>query len=280
MADAKPWTFTQLAGAKKELVLSGYDAPFGRPRQNAVVRKGIRIRQRTVRYPGSDGSPTRHEFGDEWLPWELKGRFRDAYGGKGHALARLAEVTVFVQDKQAVAIRWGDILAVEGFIEAFDPGIESEGEVEWTMHVLVDVDSSTPKKPPTKPDDSGAKLKAVIAQIQAGVPKLTSLFDLNPSFLDALDGLVSSINSAIGSVLGAANALSNLEKATFGEIARLRAGIHQLRTAVITLQNTFAAAHEDALLLRRSPLGDVDVLGTRAQRCGSDARRSHAHRRG
>ena len=43
MADPKAWTFTQLGGDKKELVLSGADAPHGRPRNKPVVRRGLKI---------------------------------------------------------------------------------------------------------------------------------------------------------------------------------------------------------------------------------------------
>ncbi len=46
---------------------------------------------------------------------------------------------------------------------------------------------------------------------------------------------------------------------------RLRAGIGQLRTASLALQNAYASAREDALLLRRAPLADIDVLGLRAK---------------
>ena len=265
MSEPKPWTFTQLGGDRKELTLTGYDAPFGRPRQHAVVRKGIKIRQRTVRYPGSDGPPTRHVFGDEWHEWELSGRFRDAFGGHGHALRRVDEVTRFVQDKQSVAIRWGNVLACTGFLAEFDPGIESEGEVEWKLKVLIDEDATVQVKRPDDVVDLDAALKKVTALLLAEVPKLPSMPDLKPSFLDAIDGLISSINGSIGSVIAAANAVSNIEKATMGEIQRLRAGVRQLRTAVLTLKNAYASAQEDALLLRRAPLADIDVLGARAK---------------
>jgi hypothetical protein len=265
VSDAKPWTFTQLGGDRKELTLTDYDAPFGRPRQHAVVRKGIKIRQRTVRYPGNDGPPTRHVFGDEWHSWELVGRFRDAYGGKGHALRRTDEVTRFVQDKQPVAIRWGDVLACTGFLEEFDPGVESEGEVEWKLRVLIDEDATVAAKRPDEIVDLDAQLKRVTALLLAELPKLPSLPDLKPSFLDAVDGLISSINASIGSVVAAANAVSNIEKATMGQIQRLRAGIRQLRTATLILRNTYASAQEDALLLRRTPLADIDVFGARTK---------------
>ncbi len=265
MSDPKPWTFTQLAGPKKELTLTGYDAPFGRARQNAVVRKGVKIRQRTVRYPGSDGPPTRHVLGGEWMAWELAGRFRDAYGGKGHALRRVDELTRFVLDQQEVAIRWGDIFATTGFLEEFDPGVESEGEVEWKLRVLIDEDASVAAQRPDQPSDADAKLQRAIALLTAEVPKLPSADGIKPSFFDSISGLISSVNGAIGAIANAANTIGNIEKAAFGEVNRLRAGIGQLRTASIALQNAYASAREDTLLLRRAPLADIDVLGLRAK---------------
>jgi hypothetical protein len=62
------WRFEQLAGDKKTLILAGYSAPFGRPRQKAVVRDKVQIREKTTRYPGSSGPPTRHIFGDDYEP--------------------------------------------------------------------------------------------------------------------------------------------------------------------------------------------------------------------
>jgi len=265
VSDPKAWTFTQLGGPKKELVLAGYDAPFGRPRQNAIVRKGVKIRQRTVRYPGNDGPPTRHVLGGEWLGWELAGRFRDAYGGKGHALRRVDEVTRFVLDQAEVAIRWGDVFATTGFLEEFDPGIEAEGEVEWKLRVLIDEDASVAAQRPDTPSDADAKLQRVIALLTAVVPKLPSADGIRPGFFDMVDGLVSSVSGAIGSIANAANTIGNIEKAAFGEVQRLRAGIGQLRTASIALQNAYASAREDVLLLRRAPLTDIDVLGLRAK---------------
>ncbi len=210
MSDPKPWTFTQLAGPKKELTLAGYDAPFGRARQNAVVRKGVKIRQRTVRYPGNDGPPTRHVLGGEWLAWELAGRFRDAYGGKGHALRRVDELTRFVLDQQEVAIRWGDVFATTGFLEEFDPGVEAEGEIEWKLRVLIDEDASVAAQRADEPLDVDAKLRRVLALLTAEVPKLPSAPDLKPSFFDMIDGLVSSVTGAIGSLVNAANSVGNI----------------------------------------------------------------------
>jgi hypothetical protein len=261
----KAWTFTQLGGAKKSLVLSDADAPHGRPRQKAVVRTALKIRQRTVRYPGNDGPPTRHIFGDEWPPWELTGRFSDSYGGNGYAKARVAEVLAFVQAKQEVSIRWGDVVSVTGFLEEFDPGLESDGEAEWKLRVLVDTNDTVQTTKAAEPLDSTATMAKVVAALSATVANLQNDANVSGSFLDAIDSVVSTVSGAIGAVSNAANSIQNLETATFAQISRLRAGIGQLRTASITLQNTLSSASEEALMLRQAPLASMDVLGLRAK---------------
>ena len=140
MPAPKDWTFVQLGPPNKTMTLSGYSAPFGRQRQKAVVRDAVTIRESTTYYAGASGPPTRHVFGNKLEQWELTGRFMDPAAGSGYAKTQTDYVKQFVLDAQPVEIRWGDIVGARGFIKSFDPGRESEFQVEWKMTVLVDED--------------------------------------------------------------------------------------------------------------------------------------------
>src|SRR5262245_13842563 len=122
VTEGKPWRFEQLAGDRKVIELSGWAAPLGRPRQGAVVRDGIQIRKAETFYPESDAGPTRHVFGRRYMPWELRGRFRDRADGVDFAKHQTEMLKAFVADAQLCRISWGDILSGVGFIDEFDPG--------------------------------------------------------------------------------------------------------------------------------------------------------------
>ncbi len=249
---AGAWRFEQLAGDKKTLTLSGYSAPFGRPRQKPVVRDKLSIREKTIRYPGSSGPPTRHIFGDDYEPWELQGRFMDREGGAGYALKKTQEVIAFVRDKQAVRITWGDILQYTGFIKSFDPGREGPGDVEWRMVVLVDDDTQAPPQGPSPapalPADSLAAIKAALAKTLSA-PQAPSL---QPNILDAISNAIGAVTSALGAVASAAAQIQSFETALAGDLQRLRAGLGQFRTALLTLQGVVLSTRNDAIGIGRS----------------------------
>lgn len=267
------WRFEQLAGDKKTLILAGYSAPFGRPRQKAVVRDKVAVREKTTRYPGSSGPPTRHIFGDDYEPWELSGRFMDREGGPGYALAKTQEVLEFVRDKQAVRIEWGDVLSFNGFIKSFDPGREGPGDVEWRMLILIDEDNladpALPDPAPPSPKDSMAMLQAALQRTLVA----DQLPDLHPSILDALSGAVAAVSGAIGSVANVVNQMQSFETALAGDLQRLRAGIGQLKTALLNMQGLILSTRNDAIGIGRSfgsdarcggLFADIDVETTSA----------------
>ncbi|HEY1697993.1 MAG TPA: hypothetical protein VGG39_37795 [Polyangiaceae bacterium] len=249
---AGAWRFEQLGGDKKTLTLGGYSAPFGRPRQKPVVRDKVSIREKTIRYPGSSGPPTRHIFGDDYEPWELSGRFMDREGGAGYALQKTQEVIAFVRDKQAVRITWGDILQYTGFIKSFDPGREGPGDVEWKMVVLVDDDTQSAPQGPSPSRPSPADSLAAIQAALATTLSAPTMPNLNPNILDALSSLVGAVSGAIGAIANVANQMQSFETALAGDIQRLRAGIGQLRTALLTLQGVVLSARNDAIGIGRS----------------------------
>lgn len=261
MTASKDWTFTQLGPPYKKLILSGWSAPFGRPRHEPVVTETLAIRQKTTYYPGTDTPPTRHVFGDKYEPWELKGRWMDSVGGKDYAKEQAAYVRAFVRDKQPVAIAWGDITGAEGFIDKLEIGRESEQHVTWKLSILIDADTSTVQaqtanylaSPPSK---SLQALRAALQKVAKPLPTTPPVIKL--SVLDALDNMVGSFNSAIASVLGVVGQIESFEKAALGDIRRLRGGLHQLRTAALTLRNTVSSlAQSSEMFTSRSAAAEL-----------------------
>jgi hypothetical protein len=273
MTTTGAWRFEQLSGDKKTLILAGYSAPFGRPRQKPVVRDKISVREKTIRYPGSSGPPTRHIFGDDYEPWTLEGRFMDREGGPGYAQAKTQEVIEFVRDKQPVHVTWGDTLDFNGFIKSFDPGREGPGDVEWRMVVLIDEDNladpALPAPAPPLPKDALAVLQAALSQTLSA----DTLPDLHPSLLDALSNLVGAISGALGAIANVVNQMQSFEQAVMGDLQRLRAGLGQLRTALLNMQGLILSTRNDAIGIGRSfgsdarcggLFADIDVETTSA----------------
>lgn len=275
-AGGKAWRFTQLGGDRKELILGGLDAPFGRPRKKPVVSDKVTVRQSTIYYAGAT-KPTRHIYGVKYEPWELQGRIGDRNpvssnpsqmpAGTGYTKALVDYVKKFVSDQQPVRVAWGDILSAEAFIEVFDPRREAEYEVEYSMTVLIDADETSPTV--VQALNSRRSTKDAVAQAVAALnalpKKLPSTDTIKPSLLDSLDNIVSTFTAATGQLVNVANSIDNIEKAIATDLKRLRAAIGQVKTAALSLQNTIAAVSIDAATIRRSWTADVDWTATRAQ---------------
>lgn len=254
MADGQPWTLKQTGGDQKTLTLSGWSAPFGRPRQKAVVRNGVKVRQKTKRYPGND-QPTRHIFGTEEMPFELSGRFRGReLGGPNGVRAKVQEVKDFVRDCQSVQIIWPDYINVQGFIEEFDSGIESQAEVEWTMRILIDADNfraSSTSSVPSRQTNTTADAEQIL-QLSTSLTTLPDTPEadaINPDFFDSLDDAISSITGAVGQLVDIANQIQDIESATAAQLRRLEAGIGQAQTAMLTMLQTMQNAQQDSIYL-------------------------------
>ena len=246
-----PWIFEQRGGDRKKFTLANDDAPHGRARQNPVVRDGLAVRKSRTLYPGND-EPTTHLFGRKSNDMELVGRFMDSYGGKGYAAKMTDMVKSFVDDQQPVRITWGNLVCVDGFIDEFDPGRESAGNVQWKMKITVDDDlmlaaskaGQTPE--PQKPQDFSKKIASALSDALGTSRTGESLQSFPPS-LDLglgefLDSLVTLVNTPAALMLDVANSLQSLESSTIGSLNRLRAGIHQTKTAVLRLEATYADA--------------------------------------
>lgn len=253
----KLWRFEQLGGDRRVLVLAGWSAPFGRPRGHSLFRERVEIAEKTVRYPGSGGPPTRHVFHEHYEPWELTGRFMDREGGPGYAIAKAKEVADFVRDKQEVRVSWGDIVSCDGFLKSFEAARESEAELEWKLVVLIDEDNlADPVLPPAAPPSPRDTL-AMIENALRSVGELEALPSIRPSVLDTLSSAISAVGAATGALASAAAQLQSFEQALAGELQRLRAVLGQARTAVLTLRSLVATTRSDSLTLHRSFTNDV-----------------------
>lgn len=271
MAEGKTWTFQQLTGPKKSFALDGWAAPLGRPRQGAVVRDGVKVATQLTHYPGAGPRPTRHIFHHSYLPWEISGRLRDRAHGPGFAKAMVATIKAFVADKQPIRITWGDVRSVQGFIDEFDPGFESEGEVEWTMKISVDWDDNFDKKVEFNPvndtsiaDTSGildAFLQSMLSEmpeIPEDLSSLTEAFNelanfpgnVAGTFNEALEGPIDAVASVTGSLATGAQGIADFEKATAGQLNKFSASLHQTKTAVLTLKGAYVNAHADTALVQ------------------------------
>lgn len=247
MAD---WTFIQQGGDKKSLRLSGAFAPHGRARQKPVVTDGIELRSERFYYPGNS-VPTRHVFGSKLEDFELEGRFSDADAGRGGAAKKVEEVKSFLHDAQPVLITWGKLITGTGMLKSFSPSRESFGNVAWKLVVEVDedlnLDSASGKQPePEKLADLTKQLRDAMAEAfgdrrdQKSITTFPPSIDLGLS--DTLDSLVSAVNTPVAWFVNLSNQVVDLERATVGSIKRLRAGLHQAKTATLNLR----AAYEDA----------------------------------
>jgi hypothetical protein len=247
------WVFLQLGGEQKSLHLSGWAAPFGRPRHGVVVADGIEVRHATTRYPGNP-VPTRHLFGTKLDDFELSGRFMDSAGGKGFAQAKAEEVKQFVADQQEVLIRWSDIIQVTGFIEKFSPKREGPGDVAWSMTILIDQDEKADRGAfsplQQNPSYSIQRIAPLVGPISTEISERNRL---RGDIADLFDTLVSNVTTAFSYLADVSEQIDTLVKAPLGTINRFRAAVRQFKTVALQMRATMERMlPEDALSTRRA----------------------------
>ncbi len=258
------WTFRQITGNHKKevLTLAGGFAPHGRPRQRAVVRDGLTIRQRTTRYPGNSGPPTRHVMGITHSDFDLNGRFRDRDLGPGGALRKKDEVTFFVADQELCDISWGDLIHVTGMITEFDPGIEGPGEIEWKMKILVDQDNRHLAPPGNLTTihrsipDFGAKLASTAELLSTGLTSPDAV-GFQSNLFDYIDDYVSVVTGTVGQLVQYSALIGDLEQGFSDEANRLIAGCHQAKSAILNLTNALTSLDQEALFVRDSAEDEI-----------------------
>lgn len=266
------WSFEQLRGERKKLILAGWDAPKGRPGQSPVVAPQTTVRQSETYYPGND-TPSRYLFGTKQEPFELEGTFRDQSGGVGYALRMTQFAESFVADKQQCQITWfengGPVLAYLGTIEWWKPSYKSQAHIEWKCSVLVDENLNLAKQEAKQPDpvpfpDRLAAIKNSLQSTLSETRTGESVTHFPPSldfglgeFLDSVTNLVATPLAALNSL---ANQLADMSKATMGSIKRAQASVHQLKTAVLNMQQTFASLKRDTSVVSDNANEDVDFF--------------------
>jgi hypothetical protein len=265
MAGGQKWTFRQLRGPKKVLELTGYAAPFGRPRKEPIVDDELALRLSVRRYAGND-TPTYHVFGLSMGPWELHGRWMDSAGGAGFAKAQVANVKSFIADAQPVSISWGSTRTVSGLVEKLVPSWESETDVAWKLTIQIASDLTLGTRPPI-PNPRAAesytnRLLEAMSDILNQLPKNPPSLKL--SLIDSIDSFVTLINAPGAILLSVANQISTLETSTIAEIRRFRAGLHQYVQAITSLRASYESLKSDSALAFQEVDDEIRLMQTQA----------------
>lgn len=258
------WTFEQLEGPvsdRKKLVLSGWSAPFGRPRKDPIIKETIKSRVQTTRYPGGSGQ-TRHAFGTNIEPTELKGRWMTKVLDQSATANDIADLWMdFVRDERTCRIAWGSIISWTGYIEELELGRESEHEIAWRMRVILD--EREDKKKVTTP--SAIELSTLVDNLDAmmrtfvdfGKLQLPVIDSLSPDFLDQLDNLAALANGPAALMNKIAGQFDDVVKKTFSTLQHFRGAVTGMRTAILTMRDTVLGATIDSVLLVRTAQSDL-----------------------
>lgn len=243
---AFPWTFAQLAGPKDVKELSGWQAPFGRPRQGTIVNAGTTVRRTVTFYPDADAPvpPTVHAFGTEPKPFELHGRWMDrAIKAAGGAQNYVRQWKDFINAKQIVRAKWGNVLSFQIFIHDFDANFESDAHVVWKLTADTLVDEQGPvaihPTPAQTPIDMATQLRDLLAQ---GTPDLAAQIRAFQGQLgNTLHDLEASLVDPFLQVWNTANALSDFESSLGGDLNAMDYNLQIIAQAVVDIRDTTTA---------------------------------------
>ncbi len=259
------WEFVQL-GTKgtKTLRLEGYNAPFGRPRKEPVLKELIKSSVQTTKYPGRSGRPTRHSFGVNWEPMELKGRWMTKMMHGGNTAKSVAnDWSDFLQDEMLCRISWGYIVSYIGYIEELELSRESEHHIAWRMKILIDKndDSATNKFNAQHNPDSTDLFQSVFDSVfdfkLKTAVKLPEISNISSSFLETLDGLARALNGPSAAINKLAGQISDFEKATFSTLGHFRSAIKGFEQSFVAFRNLIMDSQIDAGNFARSAESDI-----------------------
>lgn len=253
MPTPKVWTFTSVGGtatgsAPTVMVLSGWSAPFGRPRQGTIVNAGVTIRKNTTYYPGNS-EPTVHSFGIQPKPWELHGRFMDqAIGAIGSVRQLRRQWFDFISAQNIVVAKWGDILSYRLFLHEMDLNFESESEIAWHLTGEVLSDEGAPAPAPITVQQTPLQMASLLSDIYGQAvpwtsPAIGNILNLLPELSDTLDDIVTSLNAPFAEVYDTCAALTDFETAASSDLAKIGGGARALNTGILNLR-----AATDALI--------------------------------
>ncbi len=258
------WILTPILGNSATVVLSGYSAPFGRPRQKPVVKEIIKSRVQTTNYPGRL-LPTRHSFGVIYEPLELTGRWMTKMLPGQQTAAEVADsVRNFVREELPLNLSWGNVVSYVGYIEELELGRESPDEIAWRIKFLVDsrADDLTDNDK-VRPISLPAALFEVdlnITQLKLKRPGdlLADIAGMAAEFQDGIDGLVRDLNAPSAAMNKLAGIISDTEKATFSTLQHLRSAIKGFEIAFGNIRDTVLMTPIDAAIIARTVKSDVD----------------------
>ncbi|HEY2517099.1 MAG TPA: hypothetical protein VGI39_39775 [Polyangiaceae bacterium] len=264
-----PWSFRQLSPPGGIFLLSGPNAPFGRPRHGAVGQEEVELRDSETYYPGNP-VPDRHIFGHKQAPIELSGRFMDSrIGTDGGARAIAQTLKAYVRAAIPVHAEWGPILSFTGLLHKLRLAHESDGEIAWTLTIKVDTDDSMPAAGPIATPKAASALAQQVATrfdgINANVAAMPADIEYSPTFLDSIASLVSSIDSYLSVVSQFAQSVDNFESALASDVAHLRGALAQAIGATTQLQITLDSGEGDALATKAWATSQVEWFSQRAE---------------
>lgn len=261
------WTFTQLRknGEIKKLELSGWAAPFGRPRQEPVVSTPMTVRKSEVYYIGKN-EPTVHVFGLKQDDWEIQGRWMDHAGGRGYATKMARYVESFVADQLPVEIAWAhstqglgatiqtQIVGAIGLISSFTPSFESASDVAWKMTISIQKNLLHAKKSNPKPkqqpwDSVQSEIERQIAFATRGRNSYKPVNSFPPSLdigiKEQLDLAVGALNTPLAKMGQSMRQIEDNYEAMASSVRRAKAGVLQVEGIYADLQNTVESLSTD-----------------------------------
>jgi hypothetical protein len=255
------WKFKQLSGPRKELELTGYNAPFGRPRQKAIYDETIKVRIQTTNYAASKGVPTRHVFGSHWEPMELTGRWmtKAMNGLEGGAPFLARDWIEFVRDERQIQMSWGNVASYTGFIEELSIRRESEHEIAWRMKIAVDKNDDIGMRV-TNPTPT--KVVELMADVQLFLKKSKKqLDDISPDMsidlMESLQNLAALANAPSAAFAQIADQIDSFEKATFTTIQKFRNATTGLITSITTMREVVLSTLIDSAVVVRRTEADL-----------------------
>ena len=267
MTTPPSWTFTDSVNEWAEpLVLNGSSAPIGRPYQNPVAETEEFVRSEETYYNKND-VPTIHDFGMGQKPWTLKGRWSDKQLGTGMAEQLKVQALTMLRARNIITVEWGNVLNYTAFMKNWKFGHESPTNFTWQLELTILKDNTVASVASvvafSAPSDAAdvAKMMALLAADIAAPPNLDVI---KPNLLDFLDSLVNAVSAAAGMVADIANTIASWEQATFAELNAFRAGVMQLKTAAITLVQTWSDLQTDTAMFGKNSANDLSFLAAQS----------------
>lgn len=263
------WKFKQLQSPYKEIVLSDYAVPFGRPRQKPLLKDKLTVRNQVTRYPGNNGPPTRHLFGVHREDYDLSGRWMDSKLGTGFTATLIRNWEQFIADQVPMRMTWGNILSYVGIVESIEVDWESDSQVAWTLHLLIDEKDGYTFQSRTQQTLTVDRTAELISRIDLMTDNLkqmaTSVPDLPVTFLDRIDNALALMAEPSAALTKLVNQLESLENLASGDLQRFRLAFSQITNSVVGIENIIIYAAVDTAAWVRQSDSDIKFYDVTAK---------------